>query len=82
MNGPVHVKCKVLQHVVTSATEVGMVGLFYNCQTVGYLYWMIEALGHVQRPTAVKIENGTASQLVTDTIKSNKVSHGMWNITG
>ena len=37
LNGPLHVECKVLQHVVMSAAEAEIAGLFYNCQTAIYL---------------------------------------------
>ena len=69
LNSPVHVECKVSQYVITSRVEVEMAGLFYNFQTATYLYQMLQALGHPQRPTAVKIDNGTASQFISNTIK-------------
>ena len=32
LNGPIHIECKLLRHVVTSATEAETAGLFHNCQ--------------------------------------------------
>lgn len=72
LNGPVHVECKVLRHVVTSAAEAETAGLFYNCQTALYLKRMLEALGHPQPATLVKTDNGTAAQFVNDTIKNKR----------
>ena len=72
LNGPLHVECKVLQHVVTSPAEAETVGLFYNCQTALYLRRMLVALGHPQATTQVKTDNGTASQFVHDTIKNKR----------
>ena len=46
LNKPLHVECKVLQHVVTSVAEAETAGLFYNCQTALYLQRMLTSLGH------------------------------------
>ena len=54
LNGPIHVECKILQHVVTSAAEAETAGLFFNCQTAIYLKRMLEALGHPQMSTPIK----------------------------
>ena len=72
LNGPIHVECKVLCHVVASAAEVESAGLFYNCQTVIHLQYMLQALGHPQTKTPVKTDNGTAVQFVSDTIKNKR----------
>ena len=61
LKGPVHVECKVLRHVVTSAAEAETAGLFYNCQTALYFQHMLAALGHPQTKTPVKTDNGTAA---------------------
>ena len=34
LNGATHVECKALRHVVTSAAEAEIAGLFYNAQTI------------------------------------------------
>ena len=33
INGPIHIECKLLKHVVASAAEAETAGLFHNCQT-------------------------------------------------
>ena len=63
LNGPIHVECKILRHVVTSATEAETAGLFFNCQTAIYLTHMLHALGHSQTATPVKTDNKTAAQV-------------------
>ena len=72
LNGPFHVECKILRHVVTSAAEAETAGLFYNCQTAIHLRHMLAVLGHPQPQTQVKTDNGTASQFVSDTIKNKR----------
>ena len=82
LNGPLHVECKVLRHVVTSAAEAETAGLFFNCQTAIYLRRMLTALGHNQQSTQVKTDNGTAAQFVHDTIKIKGVNPGMFGTIG
>ena len=72
LNGPLHIECKILRHVVTSAAEAETAGLFYNCQTALYFQRMLTALGHPQTNTQVKTDNGTAAQFVRDTIKNKR----------
>ncbi len=72
LNTPLHIECKVLQHIVTSAAEAETAGLFYNCQTAIHLKRMLEFLGHPQPATPVKINNGAAAQFVSDTIKNKR----------
>ena len=31
LNGPIHIECKTLNHVVASAAEAETAGLFHNC---------------------------------------------------
>ena len=78
LNGPLHVECKILRHVVTSAAEAETEGPFYNCQTALYFQRMLAALGHPQTKTPVKFDYGTAAQFIKDTIK-NKCSKS-WDV--
>ena len=77
LNGPLHVECKVLRHVVTSVAEAETAGLFYNHQTTLYLQQMLIALGHPQTCTPVKTDNGTAAKFVRDIIKNKRKS---WDV--
>ena len=64
--------------MVTSTAEAEMAGLFFNCQTAIYLTHMLHALGHPQAATPVKIDNKSAAQFVSDTIKHKRSK--AWNM--
>ena len=78
LNSPLHIKCKVLRHIVTSAAEAETAGLLYNCQIALYLQQMLAALGHLQSSTPVKTYNGTTAQSVKDTIKNERSK--LWDV--
>ena len=59
-NGPVHIECHLLRHVVSSAAEAETAGLFFNCKTVIVIRQMLIALGHAQPPTPIRTDNSTA----------------------
>ena len=44
LNGPVHIECKLLRHVVTSAAEAETAGLFVNCQKIIEIQHMLKVL--------------------------------------
>ena len=46
LNAHIHVECKLLRHVVTSAAEAETAGLFLNGQKVIEIKQMLHALGH------------------------------------
>ena len=72
INGPVHVECKILRRVVSSAAEAETAGIFVNCQTAIDMRNMMIALGHPQPATPVKTDNSTATAFVNDTFKKKK----------
>ena len=72
INGPIHIECKLLQHVVTSVAEAETAGLFLNCQKIIEIKQMLNALGHPQPATPVKTDNVTAASFVTDVIKKKR----------
>jgi len=72
LNGALHVECKLLRHVVTSAAEAETAGLLYNCQTAIDLRNMLSALGHKQASTPVKTDNSTAASFVKNLIKQRR----------
>ena len=61
LNAPIHVLCKLLKHVVSSATKAETGGLFENCQAAIPLRHMLAALNHSQPYTIVKTDNFTAA---------------------
>jgi len=72
LNGPVHIECRVLRHVVTSAAEAETAALFYNTQTALELVHILRALGHPQQRIPIKTDNATAASFVTDTLKQKR----------
>ena len=78
LNGSLHIKYKVLWHVVTSAVEAEARSLFYNCQITLYLQLMLATLGHPPINTSVKTDNGMAAQFVKDTIRNKRSK--LWDV--
>ena len=78
LNGPIHIECTLLRHVVTSAAEAETAGLFINCQKIIEIQQMLKALGHDQMATPVKTDNATAASFVTDMIKKKRSK--LWDV--
>ena len=72
LNGPVHVECKTLRRVVTSAAEAETAGLFYNAQFSIPIRHMLTILGHPQPATPIKTDNSTASSFVNSMLKQKR----------
>ena len=72
LNGPIHIECKLLKHVVASAEGAETAGLFHNCQTAVMIRNMLFALGHIQPPTPAKTDNSTAASFVNNTLKKKR----------
>ena len=53
-NFPIHMECIILKHVVTSAAEAEVGGLFHNRQTSVPLIITLHELGFTQPPTPTK----------------------------
>ena len=50
LNGAVHVECKTLRHVVSSAAEAETAGVFHNAQMALPIRIVLQALNHPQPP--------------------------------
>lgn len=61
VNGAIHVECKTLRHVVTSAADAETEGIFYNAQNSIRLRHILNSMGHLQPPTPIKTEFATAN---------------------
>ena len=46
-NGPIRKECKLLQYIVSLATEAEIAGLFHNCQKIVEIKQILIALGHL-----------------------------------
>eukprot|EP00957_Ditylum_brightwellii_P185136 14098628-Ditylum_brightwellii.AAC.1 len=63
-NVPILIERKMLKHVVCSAAEVECGMLFHKSQTTIGLCNVLEAIGHPQQPTRIKMDNKTANSFV------------------
>ena len=72
LNSPIHVECKTLKHVVSSAAEAETGGLFSNCHFAISIKYMLQALDHKQGPIPIKTDNQTASAFVNNTLKAKR----------
>ena len=59
LNGSIHTVCKTIPHVMESAAESEMAGLFMNAQEIIPLQHGLIALAHPQPPTPLKTDNST-----------------------
>ena len=69
VNGAIHVECKTLKHVVSSAAEAETGGIFVNSQLTIPIRHSLQALGHIQPPTPIKTDNSTAYKFVHNDMK-------------
>ena len=71
-NAAVHVPCKILHEVVSSAAEAELAGLFHNAKEACPLRICLEELGHPQPATPIVTDNSTAVGIANDTIKQKR----------
>ena len=72
LNNPVHIECKYLRHVVASAAEAEVGGLFHNCQSSIPIRNCLILMNHPQPPTPVKTDNTTAQAFTYNNITIKK----------
>ena len=72
LNGAVHVECKTLRHVVSSAAEAETAGVFHNAQRAIPIRVVLQALDHPQPPTPIKTDNSTANGFIHDNIHQKR----------
>ena len=71
-NGAILVECKTLRHVVASAAEAEVAGIFHNAQIALTICHLLLSLGHPQPPTSVKTDNSTAHGFLYNNINQKK----------
>jgi hypothetical protein len=73
-NGAVHVLCKTLRGVPSSAAEAETGGLFLNAQEAVPIKVALEEMGHPQPPTGTPLEtdNSTAHDILTATVRMKR----------
>jgi hypothetical protein len=72
LNGAVHITCKIMSHVLASATEAEVGALFYNAQEACILRQTLQALGHPQPATPIQTDNACAEGIINDTVKQKR----------
>ena len=72
LNGAILVKCKTLRHVVASAAEAELSGVFHNSQVSIPIQRILTILNHPQPPTPIKTDNSTANGFIHDNIHQKK----------
>ena len=72
LNGAIHIFCKTIPHVMASAAESEMAGLFMNAQEIIPIRHGLMALAHPQPPTPLKTDNSTSSSFIDNSIKQRK----------
>ena len=72
LNGAIHVECKTLRHVVSSAAEAETGGVYHNAQTAIPIRIILQALNHPQPPTPIKTDNSTAHGFIHDNIHQKR----------
>ena len=72
LNGAIHIECKTLRHVVSSAAEAEVGGIFHNAQIAIPIRTLLHALNHPQPPTPIKTDNSTAFGFIYDNIHQKR----------
>ena len=72
LNGAVLVECKTLKHVVASAAEAEIAGVFHNAQVSIPIRHFLECLNHPQPPTPLKTDNSTANGFIHNNIQQKR----------
>ena len=72
MNAPIHIECKIMRHVLSSAPEAEIASLFTISQCVIPLRQALLELGHPQPPTPIQTDNSVAESFAAATIKQRR----------
>ena len=72
LNNPIHVECKYLRHVVSSAVEAEVGGIFHHFQATIPLRNTLIDMVHPQPPTPIKTDNTIAKDFTYNNIAIKK----------
>ena len=72
LNGAIHIVCKILKNVMSSAAEVEIASAFINCQDAIPIRNTLIELNHPQPPTPVQVDNTTAAGFINKEIKQKR----------
>ena len=69
LNGPIHIECQILKHMVPSAAEAETSGIFLSIKVAIWIRRMLEDLGHSQNIVHLKTDNSTAEIFSNSSLK-------------
>jgi hypothetical protein len=72
LNGAIHVECRILKTVVSSAAEAETAALFHNGQEGASIRTTLTEMGHPQGPTPIACDNTVATGIANDTVKTKR----------
>jgi hypothetical protein len=72
LNGPIHVECTTIKHVVGSAAEAECGGCYHNAQKAVPIRIALEDLGHPQPKTPIKTDNSTAEGFANKSMRQKR----------
>ena len=72
MNGAILVNANIIKHVMSSAAEAELGGLFFNMKDAVPIRVALEDMGHPQPPTPIVVDNSTASGIANKTVKQRR----------
>ena len=72
INGPILALSSAIDVVVAAVSEAEYAACFQNAQRGAHLRTTLTALGYVQPPTPIQLDNACATGLANDTIKAKK----------
>jgi hypothetical protein len=71
-NGAVLTISGILKHVMSSAAEAEVAGLFVNAKEGESLRTTLDEMGYPQEPTPIQMDNSTASGIANNTINQQR----------
>ena len=71
-NGAILIECKTIRHVVTSAAEAEMKGVFQNAKSAVPIRYLLSEIGHPQPQTLIRTDNSTAAGFVNNNIQMKR----------
>lgn len=72
LNAPIHVECRIMKNVLSSATEAEIGAIFLNCQQAEIVRTTLEEMGHQQDTTPIVTDNATANNIINGTAKQKR----------
>ena len=72
LNGAILVISSIIKHVMSSAAEAEVGGLFHNAKEGTIIRTTLQEMGHPQPPTMIYTDNSTANKIANDTCKQQR----------